>query len=346
MVKVDGTDDIVDLIPAPGAIYEDGTFRNKANDLTDATAALFGFGSNAVQNDLFEYLGQYAQHWWSIVHGRERTAYVEQLNPSWTNNDFLNITSSGRGSVQVAKSVDIDQTTGEVSLHSPTTYTVTSQHDDAGKAAMASAIRGSYILGAAFSPDYIYFIPVELSINYSTANVAIYNYYQPVYTVKSTQTIIPAGATTYVRSSDRNVYTEGEDANGNVYSYLGIPYENAVTVPKVATGSYMGTGTVGSNNPNILTFDFVPKYVRIVCVRIPQNLGYVASAMPSDNSNYYTNEFLMGSISIDANTIYGPSQRMLIKKSADGKTLTWSSSQTAAEQYNVSGYTYYWIAIG
>lgn len=50
---VPGTDDIYEIIPAPGAVYEDGTFWNKANVLQDATAALFGKDSTAVPDEIF-----------------------------------------------------------------------------------------------------------------------------------------------------------------------------------------------------------------------------------------------------------------------------------------------------
>lgn len=42
LVKVPGTDDIVDIIPAPGTVYDEGTFYNKANQLSDKTAAAIG----------------------------------------------------------------------------------------------------------------------------------------------------------------------------------------------------------------------------------------------------------------------------------------------------------------
>jgi len=48
MVKVPGTDDIVDLIPAPGTITEEGTLVNKSALLKDATAALFGFTAEQI----------------------------------------------------------------------------------------------------------------------------------------------------------------------------------------------------------------------------------------------------------------------------------------------------------
>ena len=35
------------------------------------------------------------------------------------------------------------------------------------------------------------------------------------------------------------------------------------SMPKIATGSYVGTGTYGADNPNTLTFDFKPKFIII-----------------------------------------------------------------------------------
>lgn len=50
---VPGTDDICEIIPAPGTVYEDGTFWNKANVLQDAVAALYNKNATATPNDIF-----------------------------------------------------------------------------------------------------------------------------------------------------------------------------------------------------------------------------------------------------------------------------------------------------
>lgn len=60
LVKVEGTDDIYDLIPAPGEVSEVGTLVNKATLLQDITAALFGLGSDAVPDDVFKVLSNAA----------------------------------------------------------------------------------------------------------------------------------------------------------------------------------------------------------------------------------------------------------------------------------------------
>ena len=54
MVKVEGTDDIYDVIPAPGEVLNPGTLLNKANLLTDETAAALGLGlANPTIDDAF-----------------------------------------------------------------------------------------------------------------------------------------------------------------------------------------------------------------------------------------------------------------------------------------------------
>lgn len=54
--KVEGTDDIYDLTPAPGEVSEEGTLINKATLLQDATAALYGLGSDSVPDDVFQLI--------------------------------------------------------------------------------------------------------------------------------------------------------------------------------------------------------------------------------------------------------------------------------------------------
>lgn len=56
LTKVPGTDDVYDLIPAPGEVYEEGTLINKSALLKDATAALFGLGADAVPDEVLALL--------------------------------------------------------------------------------------------------------------------------------------------------------------------------------------------------------------------------------------------------------------------------------------------------
>lgn len=90
MVKVEGTDDIFDLVPAPGEIRNEGTFINKATLLKDATADLFGFGADAVPDDVFSKLsGLYLYTW-------KRRTYEEQITKGGT----ITISGGGTGNNQ------------------------------------------------------------------------------------------------------------------------------------------------------------------------------------------------------------------------------------------------------
>lgn len=151
-----------------------------------------------------------------------------------------------------------------------------------------------------------------------------------------------ANTAEYVRSSDRNAYPDSGIHGGYAYEYLGIPFENTVTALKAETGSYAGTGTCGESNPNILTFEFEPKAIfmwRILSnasdLRVYNALEVTTyiSAIPADNVYYYGG-------------FDSPNQtRGQIKRSIDGKTITWYSTDPGY-QHNVVGSTYYYIAIG
>lgn len=56
LVKVEGTDDVFDIIPAPGEVAEEGTMINKSTLLSDAVAASFGLGNTAVPNDVLNVI--------------------------------------------------------------------------------------------------------------------------------------------------------------------------------------------------------------------------------------------------------------------------------------------------
>ena len=147
------------------------------------------------------------------------------------------------------------------------------------------------------------------------------------------------GEWNYVQSSERNAYPDSGVSNGYEYKYLGIPFDNAVTVPKIATGSYTGTGTCGESNPNSLTFDFVPKLVFIFA---ESSDGYTGIFFDSDVSHCYQ---LTPTIT--------SGDRLWLYKSGKysitfDKNFSWYYDYTNGmeQQFNTSGTTYDYIAIG
>lgn len=58
MTKVAGTDDIYDLVPAPGTVYEEGDFLNKSTLLTDALCTALSLPTTATPTQALEKLRQ------------------------------------------------------------------------------------------------------------------------------------------------------------------------------------------------------------------------------------------------------------------------------------------------
>lgn len=142
-----------------------------------------------------------------------------------------------------------------------------------------------------------------------------------------------SGDTEFVQSSNRNAYPDSGVSGNYEYTYLGIPFDNAVTAPKIEAGSYTGTGTYGASNPNRLTFNFEPKLLII---------------MPnSDTSDSF---FIAPYGRTLINTYMDNSNYGKVNMTWSGKTVSWyctsdSSYDPAHGQMNGSGVTYYYIAV-
>ena len=95
-------------------------------------------------------------------------------------------------------------------------------------------------------------------------------------------------------------------------------------------GTYKGTGTSGSDNPNSLTFDGKPLLVAI----LPSNtIGYM---------------YGLGFLAVkDAPFLFTSmhDSKSSCTTSWTGNTLSWYSSGYPQYQFNVNGYTYYYVAL-
>jgi hypothetical protein len=176
-----------------------------------------------------------------------------------------------------------------------------------GKFVRCTGINTSYVSGAPDTkypfnvvPSDIVYIPSNANVT-KTSNVIYIDRYQPV----TGYAAIPANTT---------------------IEYLGCLGDKA----RVQVGSYVGTGTYGSDHPNVLTFDFAPKLVIIS--------GYTSNG-------YTTVTFVRGASSAGypANGVNYFSMRL----SWNDKKVSWyNPSYDPDEQANKSGYRYDYIAIG
>lgn len=226
-------------------------------------------------------------------------------------------------SYSYATEISIDQATGEVSLISPQTTTAT----NASSEMSFIKSKAPCYLKTSYDPSKIYYVPAGATYGSSYTNTLQGNGF-PVQFGSSGN---PHGM----------VVTAVQETISYEYEYLGIPFDNAVTAPKIETGSYVGTGTYGASNPNTLTFGFAPKFVWIYewfrsdgwhdagdAAKIPFEIipegefgrTYPPSTDPIPSTNTY-------------------SKRV-------GSTLYWYNTSSAGNQLNYSDSTYYYIAIG
>ena len=130
-------------------------------------------------------------------------------------------------------------------------------------------------------------------------------------------------------------------------------YVDEHTGAKVVTGSYVGTGKTGKNNPTEIS---LPKPFKVLCIYGMQYPDSYYDIYPTDStSTGQTCNIISGSsIPTEYTRYFGffysskPSDSYG-KKSADGKTFSWyyalTPSSAASVQLNKSGTIYHYYAI-
>lgn len=117
---------------------------------------------------------------------------------------------------------------------------------------------------------------------------------------------------------------------------------------KIQTGSYVGTGTYGKDNPCSLTFDFEPKILTITSAWTENGPNQYATAQYYQITIYIAavQSALVGSNSATVWGLFNADTRDVITMTTAGQTVSWYSFTNDNEQLNNDRYTYYYIAIG
>ena len=308
----------------------------KGQTLTQATATLFGLGTNAVPDDVFAYLGKYAQHWWrrrkpnaewaiagTTIAGDDSNespyAYILYL---YSSSDVESATYN----IQYSDELEVSGSGEITGLKSPV-KTLSLSYDTYTN---AQQLRGKYFMRRYEDQRFsnrsadrgLAYLPEDEVIKHSHPYSYEISIYPDSLMVNLTANGVP-GDWEYLRSSNRNAYPDSGEQDGYEYEYLGVPFDNAVDVPKIETGSYVGTGTYGADNPNSLTFGFDPIFLFV-----------------GDNSNSW-NSYIDG-------MKYGfyASSNYSNKFTKSATTVSWYNTSSDAYQLNSSGTTYYYIALG
>ena len=302
-----------------------GAPLTKATFLKDATAALFGLGTGAVPDDALHLLSRFQsglgnEYLWKKINVAAGYYEIQTLK----NSIYIIESETKLYTFKYSDSITIDEV-GNLSLTNPLTFTATYSQF---RSDYGTTLLGKYLdtTGLAHEAGII-FIPTNATINYYNGRqVEIKNSY--VISVGYDENRAFVG---YVNSPSPDAYPPAV-SDGNTYMPLGQLGDKV----RIATGSYIGTGTYGASNHNRLTFEFEPKLV-VVGTLIPGKYasGEWRSGFLWAYGQTYTETCVNGN--------------SIVTFSQSGKTLNWwvsGNTLNAGNQQNSSGQTYNYVAIG
>ena len=312
LTPVSGQANTYDLTRADQPTQE-GTPLNKASLLKDATAALFGLGTDAVPDDVLSRLSRFQsglgnEYVWgkytkSISYGNNLT--TSQINIMYGSSSKAQYSSEAKienDSVVIVNPIEI--TFNEI-------------------AASPSILKGKYYISltdTGSSPtlknNTLYFIP-------STANISRYDA-DFIQTNDIRIPIISNNLIGYVNSSSPDAYPPAV-SDGYIY----MPSGQLGDKVRIATGSYTGTGTHGISNPNSLTLPFPPKF--LVVLSTTNYRLFLIQGMKSANS--VDSGYNLGKLGVIWN----------------GNTVSWYTTEYGSEaiyQLNSLNGQYFYLAIG
>lgn len=306
--------------------------------LSAATAALFGLTTDAVPDDVLQllannlYNGLGNQYVWG--------KYLPTYDTENVNEVVLAIKSNNTGTTfTYADSVSFDYDTGVIQFPEGSTTVTVWSYDF--KTFDFTVLRGKYQIGGdgvnatwcrKFSDDAEF---VKQSDSHP-------------YTLTAEFTKISnvrLDHESYVNSADADAYPPA-DPDGYVYTPLG----QLGNKTQSETGSYVGTGTFGDSNPNVITLSFNPKIVVIYAKRRTapiQASNYPADIMFLPFSNGLSGSYVSSNYKGTFNWYFGDStsSKNITHVSFVGNKLSWVGESSTA-QANITGDEYFYIAIG
>lgn len=280
LAPVAGQENVYDLIRMDEPMVG-GTPLNKASLLTDATAALYGKTLDPVPDDILAELGRYKLHWWQAqgTSWQEAQEEIESEKTLYLGGGWA---ATETNTLYYSSSVGVDRQSGAVSLVSPASLTLSYNHPTTDE--IAATLAGKYVKGfladvtwdgGQGAPDpNIYLMDSGLARDdiqkhsyRDTADVHEHPLLYGVYVsasavvarVASEFKADPTSPGGYVQSADEDAYPHAGIQGGIEYTYLGIPLDNTIGVPRVATGNYVGTGAETAT----ITVGFKPLFLLI-----------------------------------------------------------------------------------
>lgn len=294
----------------------EGKIEAKADKAELKKISLEQLGAAAIDlsNVPIDLIKNINKHYWK----RQKVELSITLATSTQEISMYEVTASGPYntfpfyySENIELSIDYDAQTSRVALKNP-------QFEQYGKGSYAN-YPGKYISLNSDGSEPVYYV--------EAVNQKASNQYVDYFTVTARQVFSRSTTLDEIELLyDENIDAYPDGLYGNyVYTYMGTPENNVLFPMQIQSGSYVGTGTHGVNNPNTLTFRFEPKVVLIYT-----SSGYITTIFPWAPQA----------------VVQLSSSHVAIITSIEGNTVSWYSGQSQHNQLNASGIEYWYTAIG
>ncbi len=258
LVPVEGQENTYDMVREDSPT-QPGTPLSKATFLKDATAALYGLGTDAVPDDALALLSRFQGGLGNeYVWAKTKTEIIEQED-SLSNVTFWSGNSGTQYTLYYADSVT-KQSNGTYVLNSPASAEFYAQSGSS----YANNFKGKYVCakvgyGATSinSPnaDGVYYIPADAAIRfvdpYPSSGPYSFVASSAIHLYGYKEAEVSYG---YVNSPDSNAYPPAV-SDGYTYTALG----QVGSCAHIETGTYVGTG----NNACSIQYERTPKFVAI-----------------------------------------------------------------------------------
>lgn len=147
----------------------------------------------------------------------------------------------------------------------------------------------------------------------------------------------------YLNSTDPDAYPPVVP-DGYTYNSLGQIGDKV----RITAGSYVGTGTFGSGNPNSLVFPFEPKILMLFYHSTDPGSSGVGRLVTSSQYRPAIGSPFLLTTSYVYNSLFGGGNGNVTyaKKSVDGLQVFWYNDGSADDQFNVSNRQYDYLIAG
>lgn len=304
----------------PEGFQQLGDPFNKVTLLKDTTAALLGLPDTAVPDDALRLLSRFQsglgnEYVWAKISEQIQNEYDENTSISLIG--FAGM--SGRTVTFVyGDTYSVNDDGIHTTINQPNEITVNSN----SPISIFDGMKGKWWSYKDYSnenKDVCYMPASATVIRDMSSGYANYKTDEPMTYRSNFHNVTIRKIIGYVNSHSPDTYPPTID-DGYDYESLGQLGDKV----RIATGSYKGTGTYGSSNPNSLTFRFVPKFVFIQL---------------SDDGNGYNFFACNGAKYAHYN------QASRVPLTWDSTTLSWYSGDVQT-QLNQNNREYKYIALG